>query len=482
MINIILCGGSGTRLWPLSRTMLPKQFVRLFNNRSLFQDTVLRNQPVCSHTFVISNNEQFFLAVDQLTQIGQEIPMSNKGMTDTVRFLLEPVGRNTAPAIALACMALDTDDLVLVTTSDHLVKDQAAYETAVLQAKALAEQGNLVTFGIKPTYPEVGFGYIEANGNDVKSFKEKPDADTAQSYIDQGNYYWNSGMFCFKAGVFLNELKQYAPEIYQACQTALDLATRHCDETADAAFSQNEIRINLQAMQAIPEDSIDYAVMEKSQKVKVVPCDMGWSDLGSFDSLFDEVKQPGLDNAVLARLDDSPEPICIDSKDNLIVTRERQIALVDVEDLLVVDTADAILVSKKGSSQKVKNVVAQIKKQAPELADIHRLAFRPWGSYEVLVNTEGYKVKRIIVKPGGRLSLQKHFHRNEHWIVVSGTATVTVDDKRCLVRPNESTYIKMGQTHRLENQGKIDLVMIEVQVGEYTGEDDIVRLDDIYGR
>lgn len=461
MINIILCGGSGTRLWPLSRTMLPKQFVRLFNNRSLFQDTVLRNQPVCSHTFVVSNNEQFFLAVDQLSQISSA----------SDQFLLEPVGRNTAPAIALACMALDPDDLVLVTTSDHLVKDQAAYEAAVLEAKALAEQNNLVTFGIKPTYPEVGFGYIEANGNDVSSFKEKPDADTAQSYIDQGNYYWNSGMFCFKAGVFLEELKQYAPEMYQACLDAMP--KEGCN---------NEIRIELDAMKAIPEDSIDYAVMEKSQKVKVVPCDMGWSDLGSFDALYDEVKQPGLDNAVLSRLDDSPEPICIDSTNNLIVARERQIALVDVEDLLVVDTADAILVSKKGSSQKVKSVVAQIKKQAPELTEIHRLAFRPWGSYEVLVNTEGYKVKRIVVKPGGRLSLQKHFHRNEHWIVVSGTATVTVDDKRCLVRPNESTYIKMGQTHRLENEGKIDLVMVEVQVGEYTGEDDIVRIEDVYGR
>ncbi len=458
---MILCGGSGTRLWPLSRTMLPKQFVRLFNNRSLFQDTVLRNQSVCSHAFVVSNNEQYFLAVDQLDQIDSH----------SAQFLLEPVGRNTAPAIALACMALDSDDLVFVTTSDHLVKDQAAYEASIAEAKALAEQGHLVTFGIKPTYPEVGFGYIEANGHDVLSFKEKPDADTAQSYIDQGNYYWNSGMFCFKAGVFLDELKQYAPEMYQACENAMP---------KDGC--ESEIRIDMDAMNAIPEDSIDYVVMEQSQKVKVVPCDMGWSDLGSFDALYDEVKQPGLKNAVLSRLDDSPEPICIDSTNNLIVAGERQIALVDVEDLLVVDTSDAILISKKGSSQKVKAVVAQIKKQAPELTEIHRLAFRPWGSYEVLVNTEGYKVKRIIVKPGGRLSLQKHFHRNEHWIVVSGTATVTVDDNRCLVRPNESTYIKMGQTHRLENQGKIDLVMIEVQVGEYTGEDDIVRIDDIYGR
>jgi len=472
MINIILCGGSGTRLWPLSRTMLPKQFVRLFNNRSLFQDTVLRNQLVCSRSFVVSNNEQFFLAADQLEQID----------ASASQFLLEPVGRNTAPAIALACMALDKDDLVLVTTSDHLVKDQVAYEQAVMQAKALAGQGDLVTFGIKPTYPEVGFGYIEANGNEVASFKEKPDSQTAQSYINQGNYYWNSGMFCFKAGVFLEELQKYAPEMHQACLNAISKNRSHGEEQSDEAIHASEIRIDLEAMLAIPDNSIDYAVMEKSQKVKVVPCDMGWSDLGSFDALFDEVKQPGLVNAILPRLDDSPKPICIDANNNLIVTRERQIALVDVDDLLVVDTADAILISKKGSSQKVKNVVAEIKKTKPELAEIHRLAHRPWGTYEVLVDTEGYKVKRIVVKPNGRLSLQKHFHRNEHWIVVSGTATVTVDNENKLVCPNESTYIKMGQVHRLENDGKIDLVMIEVQVGEYTGEDDIVRIEDFYAR
>lgn len=461
MINMILCGGSGTRLWPLSRTMLPKQFVRLFDGSSLFQKTVLRNTPLCSQSIIVSNRDQYFLAVDQLNQIDS---CSN-------RFLLEPVGRNTAPAIALACMALDSEELVLVTTSDHLVKNQAAYEDAVLVAKSLAEKNDLVTFGIKPTYPETGFGYIESKGHDVLSFKEKPDASTAQSYVQQGNYYWNSGMFCFKAGVFLSELKSYAPEIYRACLSAIP-----------EDRSSNELNIDLQAMQAIPEDSIDYAVMEKSQKVKVVPCDMGWSDLGSFDALFDEVNQSGLDNAVLPIQGHSPEPICIDSNRNLIVTRDRQIALVDVNDLLVVDTSDAILIAKKGSSQKVKSVVAEIKKSQPELAEVHQLVHRPWGTYEVLVNTEGYKVKRIAVNPGSKLSLQKHFHRNEHWIVVSGTATVTVDNETSLVRPNESTYIKMGQLHRLENEGKINLVMIEVQVGEYTGEDDIVRVDDVYGR
>ncbi|WP_339891712.1 mannose-1-phosphate guanylyltransferase/mannose-6-phosphate isomerase [Neptuniibacter pectenicola] len=460
MINIILCGGSGTRLWPLSRIMLPKQFVRLFDGSSLFQKTVLRNAELCSHAMIVSNRDQYFLAVDQLDQIN-----SHKN-----QFLLEPVGRNTAPAIALACMAVDENDLVFVTTSDHLVKNQAAYEAAVLDAKSLAEKGHLVTFGIKPTYPETGFGYIESKGHDVLSFKEKPDVNTAQAYIEQGNYYWNSGMFCFQAGVFLDELKTYAPEIYQSCLSAIP-----------NDLSSNELNIDMQAMQEIPDDSIDYAVMEKSQKVKVVPCDMGWSDLGSFDALFDEVKSEQ-DNAVISVQGNPPEPICIDSTNNLMVTRDRQIALVDVDDLLIVDTSDAILISKKGSSQKVKNVVAEIKKLQPELAEVHRLAHRPWGTYEVLINTEGYKVKRIVVKPGSKLSLQKHFHRNEHWIVVSGTATVTVDNETSLVRPNESTYIKMGQLHRLENQGKIDLVMIEVQVGEYTGEDDIVRVEDVYQR
>lgn len=482
MINIILCGGSGTRLWPLSRTMLPKQFVRLFNNRSLFQDTVLRNLPVCSQIMVVSNKEQYFLAVDQLESLRQDSSLSLRMAGRGVSFLLESVGRNTAPAIALACMAVDEDDIVFVTTSDHLVRDQAAYEAAVKKAKALAEQDYLVTFGIKPEYPETGFGYIESNGNNVLSFKEKPEAQTAKAYIDQGNYYWNSGMFCFKAGVFLNELKTYAPEMHQACSDALFAKEILRAAQNDRGAQNDTIHISLEAMQAIPEDSIDYAVMEKSDKVKVVPCDMGWSDLGSFDALFDEVKTESDTNAVLARTEHSPAPICIDSKDNLIVTRDRQIALIDVQDLLVVDTSDAILISQKGSSQKVKEVVAQIKKTKPELAEIHRLAYRPWGSYEVLIDTPGYKVKRIVVKPSGRLSLQKHFHRNEHWIVVSGTALVTVDAEVKLVRPNESTYIKMGQVHRLENHGKIDLVMIEVQVGEYTGEDDIVRIEDVYGR
>jgi mannose-1-phosphate guanylyltransferase len=462
MINILLSGGSGTRLWPLSRTLLPKQFVRMFDGQSLFQKTVNRNLSSVRHTLVVSNVEQYFLAVDQLSDT----------QASHVRFLLEPVGRNTAPAIALACLTLDEDDVVLVTTSDHLVRDEIAYEKAVAQAKVLAQAGQLVTFGITPTYPETGFGYIEAQGSKVVSFKEKPDAQTAQSYIEAGNYYWNSGMFCFKAGVLLSAMQQFSPEILVACRAALE-ATK---------LDSTEIRIDKAAMLAIPEDSIDYAVMEKASNVAVVPCDMGWSDVGSFDALYQVTSHTAEGNAVVLRGDQALSPISIQSTGNLIVARDRQIALIDVNDLLVIDTADALLISHKGSSQKVKQVVAILKQKQPELTDVHRLAYRPWGSYEVLVDSTQYKVKRIVVKPGGRLSLQKHFHRNEHWVVVSGTAAVTVGNDTFLVRPNESTYIKMGQVHRLENDGKIDLIMIEVQVGEYTGEDDIVRIEDVYHR
>ena len=465
MINIVLCGGSGTRLWPLSRKMLPKQFVRLFNNTSLYQKTLQRNESLADSFMVVSNQEQYFLALDQLTQVSHK----------KSHYVLESVGRNTAPAIALAAMAVDREDIVLVTPSDHLITNQTSYEKAVSQAKTLAQQNFLVTFGIRPTSAQTGFGYIEAKGNQVLSFKEKPDQKTAQSYLNQGNYYWNSGMFCFKAGVYLDELQKYAPQIYQACQKAYQNLIK-ADDLSCIQFEQKR-------MQSIPEQSIDYAVIEHSKKVKVVPADMGWSDLGSFDALYDEFLQENSKNVVIDRSDNkNHEPIFVDSTKNLVISKQRQIALVDVNDLIVVDTSDAILISKKGSSQKVKKVVSKIQESNSELTEVHCLAHRPWGTYEILLKSEKYKLKRLVVKPNGRLSLQKHFHRNEHWIVVSGTATVTVENKTYLVRPNESTYINMGQLHRLENHGKIDLVMIEVQVGEYTEEDDIVRVDDCYGR
>jgi len=454
MTNIILCGGSGTRLWPISRTLMPKQFVKLFDNKSLFQLTVERNSKVCQEQFVVSNTEQYFLALDQLEELNKT---NNK-------YLLEPVGRNTAPAIALACMALDKETLVLVTPSDHLIKNEEEYAKVLQTAKALAEEDNLVTFGITPTFPETGFGYIESKGQDVKAFHEKPNTETAQSYLNAGNYYWNSGMFMFKAGVFLEELQKYSPEIYESSKIALA-----------NAVEDNITRIKHEDMANIPEDSIDYAVMEKSTKVKVVASDIEWSDVGSFDALYDELPKDENGNT------QNDKHISIDSKNNLIYGQNKHIATIDVEDLIIVDTGDALLVSKKGSSQKVKQVVAEIKKTT-ELHNIHLTGYRPWGTYTVLEDTPGYKIKRIEVKPGKRLSLQKHYHRNEHWIVVSGTATVTVGEKVTLIRPNESTYIKMGEIHRLENQGKIPVVLIEAQVGEYTGEDDIIRIDDDFKR
>lgn len=455
MTNIILCGGSGTRLWPISRTLMPKQFVKLFSNKSLFQLTIERNSKVCDSQFIVSNAEQYFLALDQLEELNKT---NNK-------YLLEPIGRNTAPAIALACMKLPYDELVLVTPSDHLIKDETEYKKVLEQAKELALKNNLVTFGITPTFAETGFGYIESvNTYDVKAFHEKPDFKTATSYLEAGNYYWNSGMFCFKAGIFLDELKKYSPEIFETSKLALENVN-----------TDSIIRIKHDDMLAIPEDSIDYAVMEKSKLVKVIPSNISWSDVGSFDALFEELPKDTNGNTV------NPNHISIDSKNNLVFGTERIISTIDVEDLIIVDSGDALLISKKGSSQKVKQVVAEIKKTT-QLHNIHLSAHRPWGTYTILEDTPGYKIKRIEVKPGKRLSLQKHFHRNEHWIVVSGTATVTVGNETRYVRPNESTYIKMGELHRLENEGKIPVVLIEAQVGEYTGEDDIVRIDDDFKR
>ena len=456
MTNIILCGGSGTRLWPISRTLMPKQFVKLFSNKSLFQLTVERNSKLCKSQFIVSNAEQYFLALDQLEELGKK---NNK-------YLLEPIGRNTAPAIALACMALEYDEIVLVTPSDHLIKDEKEYEKVLKKAKELASDNKLVTFGIKPTFAETGFGYIESvNEFDVKAFYEKPDYETATSYLKAGNYYWNSGMFCFKAGIFLDELEKYSAEIYNQSKNAFDNASK--DEM---------IRIKHDDMILIPEDSIDYAVMEKSDIVKVIPSNINWSDVGSFDALFEELPKDKNGNTK------NDKHISIDSKSNLVYGNERVIATVDVEDLIIIDTGDALLVSKKGSSQKVKKVVEKLKETHSQLHNIHLTGHRPWGTYTVLEEATGYKIKRIEVKPGARLSLQKHFHRNEHWIVVSGTATVTVGDNKYYVRPNESTYIKMGEVHRLENEGKIPVVLIEAQVGEYTGEDDIVRIDDDFKR
>ena len=455
MINIILCGGNGTRLWPISRALMPKQFVKLFSNKSLFQLTVERNNKFCDSTFIVSNLEQYFLALNQLDELNK---------TDN-KYLLEPIGRNTAPAISLACMNLDYDEIVLVTPSDHLIKDEIEYKKVVDKANVLAKEGNLVTFGITPTFAETGYGYIEADNLDVKAFHEKPNFETATKYVKDGNYFWNSGMFCFKAGVFLDELKKYSPKIHELSLKALKNLTK-----------SDMIKIKHDDMAKIPEDSIDYAVMEKSSKVKVIPSDIKWSDVGSFDSLYEELEKDKNGNTI------TDKHISINSKNNLILSDDREIVTIDIEDLIIVDTGDALLISKKGSSQKIKEVVNILKEKDTQLHNVHLTAHRPWGTYTILEDEPGFKIKKIVVKPGCRLSLQKHYHRNEHWVVLSGTATVTNGDDVFLVRPNESTYIKMGEIHRLENKGNIPLIVIEAQVGEYTGEDDIIRLEDDFSR
>jgi mannose-1-phosphate guanylyltransferase len=474
MKNIILCGGSGTRLWPLSRKLMPKQFLKLFDNKtkSLFQKTIERNSAICDDFMVITNEDQYFLALDQIEELNTQHSILN------TQFLLEEIGRNTAPAIAFAALESDEDEILFVTPSDHLIKDMDKYKAAVKKAEELAQKGYLVTFGINPTEPNTGYGYIQAKPeNDeclmmnVELFHEKPDIETAKKYIENNSkfkinhsklFLWNSGMFMFKAGVYLEELQKHSPEVYEACKEVYGKYIKQ--------ITNNQLRIT--NMKDIPDISIDYAVMEKSNKIKAVKSEFDWNDVGSFDSLVDET--------------DSNEAIEINSKNNFYYTdtKNKVIAAIGLEDFIIIDTKDALLITKKGKTQKVKEIIKQLQNNPIQNSKlkIHNLVTRPWGTFETLIDDDGYKIKRIIVKPGKRLSLQKHFHRNEHWIVVSGTAEVQVGEKTYLVRPNESTYIKMGEIHRLSNPGKVPVVLIEAQVGEYTGEDDIVRIEDDFNR
>jgi mannose-1-phosphate guanylyltransferase len=453
---IILCGGSGTRLWPISRTLFPKQFCQLFGNESLFQKTINRNLIHAKSFKVVINQEQYFMGLDQLEDLKCSLPS---------QFILEPIGRNTAPAIALAALSMEPNELMLIVPSDHLIDNQNAYNSVVKKAKALAEENNLVTFGIKPSYPETGYGYIESNGYEVTSFKEKPDAKTAESYLKAGNYFWNSGMFCFKAGLFLEELKKYAPDIYQDSLKAYEASRR-----------ENQIRINLDDMKAIRSESIDYAVMEKSQLVKVVPADMGWSDLGSFDALYEALPKDNSGNTL------HEQSIHLGSKNNLVIGGKRLISTIDIEDLMIVDTTDALVIAKKGSTQKVKDLVAEVKKINFPMTNIHTTAHRPWGTLTLLEESPHYRVNQMTVRPGAKLSLQYHQHRSEHWIVVQGTATVTINDKTFDLFEGQSTFIPKEAKHRIANKGQSVLVLIEAQVGNYIGDDDIVRIQDDYQR
>ncbi len=447
---VILCGGSGTRLWPISRTLFPKQFCQLFGDESLYQKTVQRNLSFSSSFSIVINQEQYFMGLDQFEELKIKSPS---------HFILEPVGRNTAPAIALAAMVANPDELMLVVPSDHLIEDQKAYQESISKAMELANENHLVTFGIKPHYAETGFGYIEAQGNDVKSFKEKPNLATAESYLKLGNYFWNSGMFCFKAGVFLDELKKYAPDIFAQSLEALKSKTK-----------DGITRISLEDMNSIRSESIDYAVMEKSNIVKVVPADIGWSDLGSFDALYEALPKDINGNTLTENV------IHIGSKNNLVVGGKRLISTIDIEDMMIVDTTDAIVIAKKGSTQKVKDLVAEVKKKNYEMTNVHTTAYRPWGSSTILEEKPDYRVNQITLRPGSQLSLQFHHHRSEHWIVVSGIATVTIEDRIFELKPNESTFIPKGAKHRLANAHQENLVIIEAQVGTYLKEDDIVRI------
>ncbi len=460
---VILSGGSGTRLWPLSRESYPKQFLPLAGDLTMLQATWQRIAPIASRgPLVIANEEHRFVAAEQLQQVGAA----------PAAIILEPIGRNTAPAIAVAALEATRDGadaLLLVLPSDHVITDEAAFRSAVQAAANAAEAGKLVTFGIVPTGPETGYGYIKAADGEglraVERFVEKPDLDTATGYVASGQYYWNSGMFLFKASRYLQELERFQPAMLAGSRTAWQQSRRDTDFT----------RLDKEAFTAVPSDSIDYAVMEKTADAVVIPLDAGWNDVGSWTALRDVSQQDGDGNA------HQGDVIAIDCR-NTYAYGQRLVAMVGLDDVIVVETDDAVLVGKADRMQEVKTVVSQLKADGRSEAAWHRKMYRPWGAYDSIDNGERFQVKRITVKPGGTLSLQMHHHRAEHWIVVSGTAEVTRGDEVLLLSENQSTYIPLGVTHRLRNPGKLPLELIEVQSGSYLGEDDIVRFEDTYGR
>jgi mannose-1-phosphate guanylyltransferase/mannose-6-phosphate isomerase len=471
LIPTILCGGAGSRLWPVSRELHPKPFIRLADGQSLLQKAWLRgvSQPDVVETLTITNRELFFKTEDEYREVAG---IEYKDLANS--YILEPFGRNTAPAIAAAALQVATshgkDALMLVLAADHLITDQPAFAQAVAQAMQLAEQGKLVTFGIQPETPETGYGYIEADGNMVLRFVEKPSLEKAREYVKSGNYLWNSGMFCFSAGTMLYEMELHCPNILAA--------TRTCLEQSRRAQGKNltQIELDPETFAHVPDDSVDYAVMEKSKNVAVVPCTIGWSDIGSWSALGDLTAPDAQGNRI------EGEVMLHDVSNCYIQSKQRIVGAVGINNLIVIDTPDAILVADRSRAQDVKHIYTRLKAQGHEAYRLHTTVHRPWGTYTVLEEGPRFKIKRIVVKPAGRLSLQMHHHRSEHWIVVSGMAKVVNGDKELFINTDESTYIPAGHKHRLENPGVVDLVMIEVQSGEYLGEDDIVRFDDIYGR
>jgi len=469
IIPVILSGGSGVRLWPLSRAMYPKQLLSLFSERTMLQDTALRLSSVedVGPVTCICNDEHRFLVAEQLREVENGQAM----------IVLEPCGRNTAPAAAVAAMLIaerHPGALMLVMPADHVMLDTDAFAEAITKGRHAAEEGALVTFGIVPSAPETGYGYIrvpEGQGKcgsvcPVLDFVEKPSRSKAEDYLASGNYFWNSGLFLFRPETYLDELERSAPGILAACRDALRLSKRDLDF----------LRLDPETFAACPSDSIDYAVMEKTSRAMVVPLDAGWSDVGAWSSLWAVQSQDADGNVKRG------DVVVHDVRNSYLHSTSRLVAVVGVEDHVIVETADAVLVASKDRVQEVKAIVEELKRQERDEPMMHRRVYRPWGSYETVDEGARFKVKRITVRPGAALSLQKHHHRAEHWIVVTGSAQVTVDDRKILLEENQSTYIPVGARHRLENQGAAPLELIEVQSGDYLGEDDIVRLEDVYGR
>lgn len=462
---IIMAGGSGTRLWPLSRTQFPKQFLKLgLDGYTLLQSTVLRLKNLdCEDPILICNEEHRFLAAEQMREIGVNATI-----------ILEPVGKNTAPAIALAAFLLEQQEenkLMLILAADHVITEQSIFERSVVDAIHLAKQHKLVTFGIVPTHAETGYGYIEKgssieHGFNIAKFVEKPDQATAQEYLESQKFLWNSGMFMFQADQYLEELKKYAPDIFQACYSSMQ------DTRLDFDF----IRIDQVEFEKCRSESIDYAVMEKTEHAVVIPLDAGWSDVGSWSALWD-IRQKDEDGNVTGG-----DVILHQSQNNYCYSESRLVSLLGVQGLVVVETKDAVLVADKHKVQDIKKIVEQLKRDNRNEYFCHREIYRPWGKYDSIDQSTRYQVKRITVKPGQKLSIQMHYHRAEHWIVVSGTAKIHKGTESFLLTENESVYIPLGEIHALENPGKLPLELIEVQSGSYLGEDDIVRFDDLYGR
>uniref|UniRef100_Q3AT84 mannose-1-phosphate guanylyltransferase n=1 Tax=Chlorobium chlorochromatii (strain CaD3) TaxID=340177 RepID=Q3AT84_CHLCH len=468
IIPVILSGGSGTRLWPLSRALYPKQLLPLVNEATMLQDTVYRLAGLEPYDalYCVCNEEHRFLVAEQLHEAGMSAG----------KIILEPEGRNTAPAATIAALLIaerHPDALMLLLPADHVLADPQAFAAAVAEGAQAAQANELVTFGITPTAPETGYGYIRTatstdshSARQVMEFVEKPSREVAEQYVASGNYFWNSGIFLFKPSAWLAELEKYAPDILTACRTAL----------AQAVEDFDFLRLNAPAFAASPSNSIDYAVMEKTNHASLVPLNAGWNDVGSWSALWEVQARDEAGNV------SKGDVLLHDVRNSYLHATSRLVAAVGLDELIVVETADAVLVASRDSVQDVKRLVDELKVLERDETQLHRCVYRPWGTYETVDFADRFKVKRITVKPGAALSLQKHHHRAEHWIVVKGTAHVTLEDKVVVLQENQSTYIPVGAFHRLENHGNEPLELIEVQSGSYLGEDDIVRVDDRYGR